>query len=272
MSQVYTIHSDFNSETAALPRVQVELNQVTKRYDEGSVALQDVQLSIKEGEFLSFVGPSGCGKSTLLRLIAGLSQSSEGDIHIFSQSPDLSRKTGGVSYVFQDATLMPWCSVLDNVTLPLKLRKVSKEERNKRAKQVLKKVGLHNYSNALPRQLSGGMRMRVSIARALISNPRLLLMDEPFGALDELTRQALQNELLLIREQDPSMTILFVTHNVFEAVFLSSRIVVMSARPGSIASDIDVPVAYPRNDYFRTSKEFSNLVRHVSEDLTKSSV
>lgn len=277
MSLAYTINPNFehasaSASTAVLHRALVELNHVSKRYDGGTIAVQDVQLKIHEGEFLSFVGPSGCGKSTLFRLIAGLSKPSEGDILILGETPDLSRKNGGVSYVFQDATLMPWCSVLDNVTLPLKLAKVPREERNERAAQVLKKVGLQDYAKALPRQLSGGMKMRVSIARALISNPRLLLMDEPFGALDEMTRQTLQNELLLIREQDPSMTILFVTHNVFEAVFLSSRVAVMSARPGRITEEIEVPVPYPRNEDFRTTTEFSELVRLVSNDLAKSSV
>jgi len=269
MSLAYTGQTKLE---AASSQTLLKLHNVSKRYDEGTIAVQNVRLTINEGDFLSFVGPSGCGKSTLFRLIAGLDKPSDGDISIYGQNPEQARKNGGVSYVFQDATLMPWCNVLDNVTLPLKLSNVSKAEQYERGIEVLKKVGLGDYAKALPRQLSGGMKMRASIARALISQPKLLLMDEPFGALDEITRQTLQNELLYIREQDPSMTILFVTHNVFEAVFLSSRVNVMSARPGRITKDIKIPVSYPRDESFRTTKEFSEFVRLVSQDLAASSI
>ncbi|MFC5704432.1 ABC transporter ATP-binding protein [Cohnella faecalis] len=245
----------------------LSLRNVSKAYGNGTVAVRNVNLAIREGEIVSFVGPSGCGKSTLFRMIAGLGSPSEGTIDILGRTPEQSRREGGVSYVFQDATLMPWSSVLDNVTLPLKLSGTAKRDRLERADRVLELVGLKDYRKALPRQLSGGMKMRVSIARALISNPKLLLMDEPFGALDEMTRQSLQDELLAIREKDPRMTILFVTHNVFEAVFLSTRIAVMSVRPGRIAKEIEVDVPYPRGHDFRTTPEFGELVRSVGAVL-----
>lgn len=256
------------ADAAAGSKVLLTLSGVSKVYDNGTVAVRDANLRIREGELLSFVGPSGCGKSTLFRLIAGLGQPSEGTIDILGGTPEEARRDGGVSYVFQDATLMPWSSVLDNVTLPLKLAKTPKAERLRRAERALERVGLSDYAKAYPRQLSGGMKMRVSIARALISEPRLLLMDEPFGALDEITRQSLQNELLEIRRNDPSMTVLFVTHNVFEAVFLSTRIAVMSARPGRISEEIEVPVPYPREESFRASPAFGEMVRKVSDSLS----
>lgn len=245
----------------------VVLRDVGKTYANGTVAVSNVNLSIREGDFLSFVGPSGCGKSTLFRIIAGLGRQSEGTVDVFGGDPERSRKQGGVSYVFQDATLMPWANVLDNVTLPLKLAGESRRDRIARAEEALALVGLADYRKALPRQLSGGMRMRVSIARSLISKPRLLLMDEPFGALDEMTRQTLQDELLKIRERDPRLTVLFVTHNVFEAVYLSSRVAVMSVRPGRISEEIAIDVPYPRGEDFRTTPVFSELVRRVGRGL-----
>lgn len=245
----------------------VVLQDVGKTYANGTVAVSDVNLSIREGDFLSFVGPSGCGKSTLFRIIAGLGRQSEGTVDVFGGDPERSRKQGGVSYVFQDATLMPWANVLDNVTLPLKLAGAGRRDRIARAEEALALVGLADYRKALPRQLSGGMRMRVSIARSLISKPRLLLMDEPFGALDEMTRQTLQDELLKIRERDPRLTVLFVTHNVFEAVYLSSRVAVMSVRPGRISEEIAIDVPYPRGEDFRTTPDFSELVRRVGRGL-----
>jgi NitT/TauT family transport system ATP-binding protein len=164
-------------------------------------------------------------------------------------------------------TLLPWSNLLDNVTLPLKLRGVPKRKCAEEGERVLELVGLKDYTKSLPRQLSGGMKMRVSIARALVSRPKLLLMDEPFGALDEITRQTLQDELLSIWQQDKQMSVLFITHNVFESVFLSTRVVVMTPRPGKIAEMIDVPVAFPRDDDFRTTHEFSELVRRTSKAL-----
>ncbi|WP_209978757.1 ABC transporter ATP-binding protein [Paenibacillus eucommiae] len=245
----------------------VELQQVEKIYPGGTVAVQDANLHIKEGEFVSFVGPSGCGKSTIFRLIAGLSEPSGGSLQVMGGTPEAARKSSQLSFVFQDATLMPWCSVIDNVTLPLQLRGVPKKTQREEAHRVLELVGLQDYHKSLPRQLSGGMKMRVSIARSLIAHPGLLLMDEPFGALDEITRQTLQHELLAIWQKNPKMTVLFVTHNVFEAVFLSTRIAVMTPRPGKIAQQIDVPVPFPREEGFRTTSAFSEIVTRVNEAL-----
>ncbi|WP_160034528.1 ABC transporter ATP-binding protein [Paenibacillus sp. An7] len=242
----------------------VEMERISKVYQTSTIALQDVNLSIPEGEFVSFVGPSGCGKSTIFRLIAGLGDPTSGTMRLMGMDPAEARKQSDISFVFQDATLLPWCKVIDNVTLPMELRKIPKQERIEKAMHVLEMVGLQDYAHALPRQLSGGMKMRVSIARALASEPKLLLMDEPFGALDEMTRQTLQDELLGIWQKDKKMTVLFVTHNVFEAVYLSTSIVVMSARPGKIAETIPVPVPFPRNENFRTASEFSQIVGQVS--------
>lgn len=245
----------------------VRLKNVSKVYQTGTVALQNMNLTIREGEFISFVGPSGCGKSTAFRMIAGLAEPSQGRLEVLGLSPKDARKKGtGVSFVFQDATLLPWRSVWDNVILPLELRGVPKISQRDEAFRVLNLVGLVDHVKALPRQLSGGMRMRVSIARALISRPKLLLMDEPFGALDEITRQNLQDELLKIWQHE-KMTILFVTHNVFEAVYLSTRIVVMTPRPGRISTVLDVPVPFPRDESFRSSPEFGTLVAKVSTSL-----
>lgn len=245
----------------------VEMEGISKIYQTGTVALQDVNLSIPEGEFVSFVGPSGCGKSTIFRLIAGLGDPTSGKMRLMGLDPVDARKQSDIAFVFQDATLLPWCKVIDNVTLPMELRKVPKRERTEKAMHALEMVGLQDYAHALPRQLSGGMKMRVSIARALASDPKLLLMDEPFGALDEMTRQTLQDELLGIWQKDKKMSVLFVTHNVFEAVYLSTSIVVMTARPGKIAETIPVPIPFPRNESFRTSSEFSQLVAQVSDVL-----
>lgn len=245
----------------------IRMQDIGKKYGAGQAAVEDVTLNIWEGELVSFVGPSGCGKSTLFRLIAGLSEPSAGSIELLGGEPDPVLKRKAISYVFQDATLLPWSSVWDNITLPLKLRHVPRSVQKQEAERVLQLVGLQDYAKALPRQLSGGMKMRVSIARALISHPKLLLMDEPFGALDEITRQSLQNELLDIWRQNPGMTILFVTHNVFEAVFLSTSIAVMTPRPGRISQWVDVPVPYPREEKFRTTPEFVGYVEQVAGAL-----
>ncbi|MDQ0193589.1 NitT/TauT family transport system ATP-binding protein [Paenibacillus wynnii] len=182
-------------------------------------------------------------------------------------TPKQARKQSDTAFVFQDHTLLPWSSVIDNVALPLALRGVSRKERLLEAERVLELVGLKDYMKSMPRQLSGGMKMRASIARALVSKPKLLLMDEPFGALDEITRQTLQFELLDLWSRDQEMTVLFVTHNVFEAVFLSTRVAVMTPSPGKIAAVIDVPVPFPRNESFRTTPEFGQIVRTVSDAL-----
>lgn len=245
----------------------VNMSNLNKVFPNGTVAVQDVNLEITEGEFLCFVGPSGCGKSTIFKMITGLEDYTDGEIEIFGNSPFEARKQNEVAFVFQDHTLLPWRTVQDNVSLPLQLRGISKKERYKEAERVLELVGLSHTTNMLPRELSGGMKMRVSIARALITRPRLLLMDEPFGALDEITRQSLQEELLKIWQKNSNMTVLFITHNVFEAVYLSSKVVVMTPGPGKISSNIEIPHAYPRGDKFRTTPEFGTLVGQVSNVL-----
>jgi NitT/TauT family transport system ATP-binding protein len=245
----------------------VKMERLSKVYPNGTVAVQDVNLTIREGEFLCFVGPSGCGKSTIFKMITGLSGPTEGTLEVMGTSPKQARKQSDTAFVFQDHTLLPWSSVIDNVSLPLALRGVSRKARKEEAERALELVGLKDYTKAMPRQLSGGMKMRASIARALVSKPKLLLMDEPFGALDEITRQTLQLELLELWRRDPQMTVLFVTHNVFEAVFLSTRVAVMTPRPGKVAAMIDVPVPFPRDETFRTTPEFGDIVRSVSEAL-----
>ncbi|WP_240941014.1 ABC transporter ATP-binding protein [Paenibacillus sp. HB172176] len=245
----------------------VRMNGLSKTYPNGTVALSDVNLTISEGEFISFVGPSGCGKSTIFKLITGLSGHTSGELTVLGKTPKEARKANNTSFVFQDHTLLPWSSVIDNVMLPLSLRGDSKKESRKEAERVLEMVGLRDYTKALPRMLSGGMKMRVSIARALVSKPKLLLMDEPFAALDEITRQTLQDELLSIWQQEKRMTVLFVTHNVFESVFLSSRVAVMTPRPGRISEIIDIDVPYPRSQDYRSTAKFGELVRSVSNVL-----
>ncbi|MHA6532098.1 ABC transporter ATP-binding protein [Paenibacillus sp. BAC0078] len=254
-------------EVTAARKERVAMEQVSKVYPNGTIAVQDVNLSISEGEFLCFVGPSGCGKSTIFKMITGLSGPTGGVLEVMGVSPKQARKQSDTAFVFQDHTLLPWSSVIDNVTLPLAIRGVPRKQRQLEAEHVLELVGLKDYTKAMPRQLSGGMKMRASIARALISKPKLLLMDEPFGALDEITRQTLQLELLDLWSQDKEMTVLFVTHNVFEAVFLSTRVAVMTPRPGKVAAVIDVPVPFPRTEAFRTTPEFGQLVRSVSDAL-----
>ncbi|HWL13521.1 MAG TPA: ABC transporter ATP-binding protein [Ureibacillus sp.] len=240
---------------------------VDKVYNTGTVALNQLNLSIKEGEFISFLGPSGCGKSTALRMVAGLGEATRGTVEVFGKNPkDVIQSSNDVAFVFQDANLLPWRTVLDNVMLPLELRGSDKKARKETAIKALEMVGLKDHLKSYPRQLSGGMKMRVSIARALAAKPKLLLMDEPFAALDEMTRQTLQMDLLEIWERE-KMTVLFVTHNVYEAVYLSSRIAVMSARPGRLSNLIDVDVPYPRE---RTTAKFTEFVDLASHSLEHS--
>ncbi|GAE33134.1 ABC transporter ATP-binding protein [Halalkalibacter akibai] len=252
--------------TEVSQKPMLKINDVSKIYDQKIVALSEVNLEIEEGEFMSFVGPSGCGKSTIFKIIAGLSEPTTGSIEmVTAEKVETAIKRDEVGFVFQHATLLPWKPVIDNVALPLELKGVSKKERQEKAMEVIELVGLKGYEKALPRQLSGGMQMRVSIARSLIAKPKLLLMDEPFGALDEMTRQNLHYELLQIWQQT-GMTVLFITHNVFESVFLSTKIAVMSARPGRITHVFDVP-PYERNDSFRSTHEFSSLVGEIEKGL-----
>ena len=244
----------------------VALRGVGKRFASGLEALDGVDLSIAAGEFLSLVGPSGCGKSTLLRIIAGLSKPSRGTCHLALAQPGRSIPAGRVGFVFQDPTLMPWSTVAANVELPFRIAgRVGSAERD-RAAGALRAVGLAGFERAYPHQLSGGMRMRVSIARALVTDPELLLLDEPFAALDEITRFALNDDLLRLWETRRP-TVLFVTHSVFESVYLSTRIAVLTRRPGRIAADLPVDLPQPRNRGLRMSPRYAEFCAAVSGQL-----
>jgi NitT/TauT family transport system ATP-binding protein len=238
---------------------QLILRSVGKTFANRTVALSDVDLTIRQGDFMSLLGPSGCGKSTALRLIAGLASPTSGMLDW--RGPRMGKSDLG--FVFQEPTLMPWASVFNNVWLPLRLQGVSRREAAPRVEAVLAGVGLTGFEDAVPRELSGGMKMRVSIARGLVVRPRMLLMDEPFAALDEITRFQLNNDLLKLWRQE-GFTVLFVTHSVFESVFLSNRIVVMAARPGRIFAEMTVDEPYPRDDSFRTSVHYGDLTRKAS--------
>ncbi|HEY8285337.1 MAG TPA: ABC transporter ATP-binding protein [Chloroflexota bacterium] len=245
----------------------VSLHNVSKAYANGTVALRGANLAVRPGEFISLVGPSGCGKSTILRIVAGLGPISAGQVRVAGLAPEAARRERhDMAFVFQDATLLPWRTVLRNVELPLLLRRVDKQDRRGAAMEALSTVGLGDVAREYPRQLSGGMKMRVSIARALVAKPSLMLMDEPFGALDEMTRGRLNVELLRIVAM-AGWTVLFVTHNVFEAVFLSSRVVVMSPRPGRIIADVPIELPYPREPAMRTSLEFNMIASRVLAHL-----
>jgi NitT/TauT family transport system ATP-binding protein len=243
------------------PSAVVELRGVAKRYSNGTLAVTGVDLDLRAGEFVSLLGPSGCGKSTLLRLIAGLGEPSAGHI-------DWPTSTRDVGFVFQDATLMPWATALQNVMLPLRLRRVPTREAAQRAEAALVAVGLQAFRHAYPRELSGGMKMRVSIARALATEPKVLLMDEPFAALDEITRHKLNDDLLALWAKE-RFTVVFVTHSVFESVYLSQRIVVMAARPGRIIADLRPGAPFPRSAAFRTSPDYAAACRVVSDKLVE---
>ncbi|MDB9312918.1 ABC transporter ATP-binding protein [Spirulina sp. CS-785/01] len=237
------------------------LDQVRKVYRNGTVALKDFNLKVRRGEFVSLVGASGCGKSTVLRLIAGLGEVNSGAIARYLQ-PDKQ----DIAFVFQDAALMPWATVLDNIRLPLKLAHFSSRASRQAAQEIIHRVGLTGFEKTYPRQLSGGMKMRVSIARALVNQPQLLLMDEPFGALDEITRSQLNRDLLELWEER-RWTVVFVTHNIYEAVYLSNRVVVMSNRPGRVFADIPINAPYPRSEEFRTSQLCNEYCRKVGHAL-----
>jgi len=240
------------------------LSGVGKVFSNGVPALDNVDLTIGEGDFLSLLGPSGCGKSTALRLIAGLSTPTAGGIDWRgAKSPDRSN----IGFVFQEPTLLPWASVFDNVWLPLRLRGTSRKAAAPAVMEMLARVHLDGFAQAVPRELSGGMKMRVSIARAMVTKPRVLLMDEPFAALDEITRFKLNNDLLELW-QDECFTTIFVTHSVFESVFLSNRIVVMAARPGRVFREMTVDAPYPRDEAFRTSPAYAALCREASDVLS----
>jgi NitT/TauT family transport system ATP-binding protein len=237
------------------------LRNVGKTFSNGVTALGATSLTIREGDFLSLLGPSGCGKSTALRIIAGLSTPTSGKLE-WLKTLDGDR----VGFVFQEPTLLPWANVFDNVWLPLRLRGISRAKAAFAISGLLERVHLAGFDKAMPRELSGGMKMRVSIARALVTKPRLLLMDEPFAALDEITRFRLNDDLLELW-QDERFTVVFVTHSVFESVFLSNRVAVMAARPGRVFSELSVEVPYPRGETFRTSPEYAELCRQASAVL-----
>src|ERR1700676_2672210 len=243
----------------------VSLRGVTKVYDTGVAALGPLDLDVPRGEFVSLLGPSGGGKSTALRLIAGLAAPTSGTIGVSSRN---GAARNSIGFVFQEPTLMPWTSVRENVRLPLKLAHASPAEANARVEAALTQVGLAEFAGAYPRELSGGMKMRVSLARALVTDPDILLMDEPFAALDEITRFKLNNDLLALWQQ-LRRTVIFVTHSVFESVYLSQRIVVMTPRPGRVSTEITIPAPYPRDERFRTSADYASFCRQVAEALSK---
>jgi NitT/TauT family transport system ATP-binding protein len=232
------------------------LKGVERVFDEKIKALGPIDLEIREGEFLSLLGPSGCGKSTALRIIAGLLEPSAGTVEWREAKPR-------IGFVFQDPTLMPWATARDNVRLPLELEGVERHETGERADAALARVGLTGFANAYPRALSGGMRMRVSIARALVAKPKLLLMDEPFAALDEISRETLNEDLLKLWRED-GLTIVFVTHSVYESTFLSTRIVALTPRPGRIAGEVKLASPADRTKEWRVSPEFGDAAREVS--------
>lgn len=237
------------------------LELVSKIFAGGVEALKGISLHVGQGDFVSLLGPSGCGKSTVLRLIAGLVEPSTGSVDWHS-----ARESGRVAYVFQEPTLMPWTSVERNVWLPLRLGGRGFGAARTEIEQALGMVGLEQYARMYPRELSGGMKMRVSIARALVTRPQVILMDEPFAALDEITRFKLNNDLLVIKERS-GCTILFVTHSVYESVFLSRRIAVMTPRPGRVFREIEVSTPYPRSDEFRNSEDYLSCCKDVSAAL-----
>lgn len=242
----------------------VEFREVTKRFGDGPLVLDRISLAARPGDFVSLIGPSGCGKSTLLRLVAGLTPVTSGHLAVDNLTPDAAATE--LAFVFQEPTLLPWLTVSANIELPLSLRGIAPAERTAIRRHVLDLVRLSEKADAYPRQLSGGQKMRVSIARALALSPKILLLDEPFGALDEMTREHLNEELLAIREQH-AWTAFFVTHSVAEAVFLSNRIFVLSANPGHLHTEIKVPFPYPRTEETRLSRPYHDLVAEVSRIL-----
>jgi len=255
--------------SGAQQRPLLRLSDVAKTFSTGTVALAGIGLTIFPGEFVSLLGPSGCGKSTLLKLIAGLVVPSSGTIDwpqsTYTADGDPEPALG---FVFQEPTLLPWRTAADNVHLPLLLAGVNRQEARERVGEALAQVGLSAFADSYPRQLSGGMKMRVSIARALVTRPKILLMDEPFAALDEITRTKLNDELLHLFARQ-GLTVIFVTHSVYESVYLSSRIVVMTTRPGRVTAEIPIEMAYPRLEEFRMSQAYNERCRLVSAALRR---
>ena len=243
---------------------EIALEGVGKRFRNAAVVLEDISLTVQRGEFVTLLGPSGCGKSTLLKLVSGLSAVSEGQVQVNGMTPVNAREL--MSFIFQDATLLPWRTVEQNVGLGMELEHAARGLRTERVAKMLELVGLGQVAKRYPRQLSGGMKMRASIARALVSRPRILLMDEPFAALDEMTRDRLNEELLRLYSEQ-KWTVLFVTHSVAEAVFLSTRVVILAAHPGRVAHTIDVDLPWPRTAETRMSKAFEEQVTRASRLL-----
>jgi NitT/TauT family transport system ATP-binding protein len=256
--------SEVHSRTGGLA---VSLRGVTKVYDNGVMALGPFDLDVNKGEFVSLLGPSGCGKSTALRLIAGLSAPTSGAVGI-SRPAGQARPGHSIGFVFQEPTLMPWTSVRENVRLPLKFARAPAAEANARIDEALTQVGLTEFADAYPRELSGGMKMRVSLARALVTDPDILLMDEPFAALDEITRFRLNNDLLALW-RNLRKTVIFVTHSVFESVYLSQRVIVMTPRPGRLSAEFRIDTPEPRGEDFRTSAEYAGYCRKLSNALAR---
>jgi NitT/TauT family transport system ATP-binding protein len=245
--------------------VSVSLQGVNKTFASGVTALDRFDLDLRPGEFVSLLGPSGCGKSTALRLIAGLMEPTRGTVS-WPGGARPSGRHGQIGFVFQEPTLMPWATVAGNVTLPLSLRRLDRAATDARVAAALKQVGLDGFEAAYPRELSGGMKMRASIARALVTEPALLLMDEPFAALDEVTRFRLNDDLLALWRA-VRRTVVFVTHSVFESVYLSERIVVLTSRPGRVFTELRIDAPCPRDRHFRTSADYAARCRQVSEAL-----
>jgi NitT/TauT family transport system ATP-binding protein len=239
------------------------MDRVTKRFGNNTLAVSDMSLTINEGDFISFLGPSGCGKSTALKMIAGLLPVTAGTITI---TPSQGKSEQDLAFVFQEPTLMPWATVFDNVFLPLRLAGVKRAQATPRVDAALQEVGLSKFAASYPRELSGGMKMRVSIARAMVTRPRILLMDEPFAALDEMTRSKLNNDVVRLAANN-GLTVIFVTHSVFESVYLSTRVVVMGARPGRVAADMAMETPWPRDENWRISQSFNLEAMRVSDTL-----
>ena len=237
----------------------LSLRDISKRFDSGTLALERIDLDVADSEFVSLVGPSGCGKSTALRIIAGLLTPDSGMVTWPAEKPE-------VGFVFQEPTLMPWANALSNARLPLDLEGMNKGEAADKAARALARVGLAGFEKAFPRELSGGMKMRVSIARAIAAEPRVLLMDEPFAALDEFTRQSLNDDLLKLWDED-KLTVIFVTHSVYESTYLSSRVIAMTPRPGRIAADVPLPSPRGREAGYRLTPEFAVNAGRISAVL-----
>ncbi len=245
----------------------ISIDRVSKTFSNGTVALNGMSLDIAPGEFVTLLGPSGCGKSTVLRILSNLSGATTGKVTWPGENGAASSAADhDMSFVFQEPTLMPWATVFGNVHLPLKLKGVSAAKAREDIMNALAMVGLEKFAQSYPRELSGGMKMRVSIARALVTKPKLLLMDEPFAALDEITRFKLNNDIIRLWKE-LGWTVIFVTHSVFESVYLSSRIIVMAARPGRVVHDMKIDAPHPRGDDFRTSSLYNDYCRQASDAL-----